>query len=159
EVAHRERLEAALRAALHERHTARAEAETERARLYELLSHAPIAVIVVRASDRVIDLANARCEQLLGRSSLVGQPIADAFPELATGDAARTLERVLATGRPAVFDELPIVSREGAARCLSASAVAMHDRNGLVDRVLAVAVDVTEQVGKRRVAAHKGAQA
>jgi PAS domain S-box-containing protein len=149
EIAHRERLETALRAALSARHAARAEAEAERLRLYEVLTHAPMAVLVLRAADGVIELANARCEQLLGGASVVGQRVVDVFPELTKGAAAQALDRVVATGTPLSVGELRVVIH-GVERYVSASVVALRDHAGAIDRVIAVAVDVTEQVTLRR---------
>jgi PAS domain S-box-containing protein len=156
EIVQRERLEHALRAAIVEREAARAEAFAERTRLADVLKEAPVAVAVVRADDRRIEVANTRCEHLLGRANLAGRHLSEAFPELAEGEPARIVEQVLVTGEP--FRHEGIALRLGGKElALALHAVALRNGAGAIDTAIVVLVDVSEQMRMRWHAARASA--
>src|SRR5690606_14398526 len=81
---------------------ARAAIESERR---NLLLQAPMATALLRGPSHEIELANRRCQAMVGRRELVGKTCLEAFPELAETDLLAILDRVYATGEPYVADE------------------------------------------------------
>src|SRR6185369_1093804 len=61
---------------------ARADAETERARLHALVTQAPAAIAIMRGPDLVLEFTNPLYEKFAGRTGLVGKPLQEALPEL-----------------------------------------------------------------------------
>ena len=135
---------------------ARAEAETERARLHALVTQAPAAIAIMRGADLVFEFANPLYEQFSGRTGLVGKPLREALPELAQQPGfVEVLHGVLRTGDPFVGHEYPVsVDRRGDGTLeeafLNLVYQPMHDAQGRVDGLLTHAVDVTELVRARR---------
>jgi signal transduction histidine kinase/FixJ family two-component response regulator len=83
-------------------------AELERRRLYSLFEQAPAGIAVLRGPDHVFELANARYEQIMQRTGLVGRSLVSAMPELDGQAVLKILERVYRTGERYVGHEFLI---------------------------------------------------
>ncbi|MFL5343272.1 MAG: PAS domain-containing protein [Hyalangium sp.] len=135
---------------------ARAEAETERARLHALVTQAPAAIAIMRGPDFVFEFTNPLYEKFSGRTGLVGKPFREALPELVRQPGVvDVLCRVLQTGEPFVGHEYPVaLDRRGDGTLeeafLNLVYQPLHDAQGHVDGLLTHAVDVTELVQARR---------
>ncbi len=135
---------------------ARAEAETERARLHALVTQAPAAIAIMRGPDFVFEFTNPLYEKFSGRMGLVGKPFREALPELVEQPGVvEVLSRVLQTGEPFVGHEYPVaLDRRGDGSLeqafLNLVYQPLHDAQGRVDGLLTHAVDVTELVRARQ---------
>ena len=69
-------------------------AEHNRSQLHAMLMQAPVAICVLSGPEHTFTLANARYEQLTGKTGLVGKTIRDAFPEVERQDINELLDRV-----------------------------------------------------------------
>ena len=134
------------------------ELERERAlsqvSLTRLFQAIPAGVAVLRAHDWSYELSNAKNDEFGGRGSLLGRRAPEAFPELVAQGFIGLLEQVRQSGEPFVANEVRVlVGAEGeAVRELYLNGVYQPIRNaaGDVDRVMAFAYDVSEQVRSRQ---------
>ena len=134
---------------------ARIRAATERER-NNLLSKAPVATALLIGPEHVFRLANPLYCQMVGRHDLVGKSYLQAFPELTNTALPGILSRVYETGEPFVTNEYPItLDRRGDGTLedcfFKFNLEPLRDPVGSVYGMMAVAVDVTEQVNARQV--------
>jgi PAS domain S-box-containing protein len=92
---------------------ARRQAAAEIDRLGHMFAQAPGAVAVLRGPSHVIEIANPAYESLVGRSNIVGRPVAEALPEVVAQGFVELLDRVLETGEPYVGRAAPITLQRG----------------------------------------------
>jgi PAS domain S-box-containing protein len=129
--------------------------DDERRKLFVTFMQAPVAVAVLAGPEHVYELANPLYEAMF-KADITGKPLRQAFPEW-PADAApfELVDRVYQTGEPAFEHEYPLVfDRRGTGRpeegFFQFTLQPLRDLEG-VTRVMAVAIDVTEQVRARRV--------
>ncbi|MBB4658974.1 PAS domain-containing sensor histidine kinase [Parvularcula dongshanensis] len=89
------------------------EAETDRLR--ELFAQAPGAVAILRGPNHVFELANDAYRRLIGRDDdIIGQPVAEALPEVIEQGFIALLNRVYETGEAFRGTAVPVdLVREG----------------------------------------------
>jgi PAS domain S-box-containing protein len=75
-------------------------------KLQQVFSQAPVAILVLRGRDFVVELANDSYRSLLQGRELVGRRFADVVPELGQ-DVWDVINRVMDTGEPFVATEFP----------------------------------------------------
>lgn len=92
---------------------ARRQAAAEIDRLGHMFAQAPGAVAVLRGPSHVIEIANPAYESLVGRSNIVGRPVAEALPEVVAQGFVELLDRVFQTGEPYVGRAAPITLQRG----------------------------------------------
>ncbi|MGI4735423.1 MAG: PAS domain-containing protein [Janthinobacterium lividum] len=148
-------VENALREARAAEQAARAEAETQRQRFYDLLMQLPAQVAVHESIDQVFTLVNPSYQRLAPERDLLGQPIREAWPELVSQGILEELDHVYRTGEPFIGTELPFqvdFTRTGQPEQVYFNAFFLPLRNpqGQVTGVLDFSYDVTEQVLARR---------
>ncbi len=149
-------LEEALRESRAQEQAARAEAETERQRLQDVLMQLPAHVAVQHGPDHVFTLANPAYQRVAQGRELLGRPIREAWPELAgTGDILDMLDEVYRTGKPFRGTEVPLLvdfTRTGQLEqaYYNVFFLPLHDAGGQVYGVLDFSYDVTEQVRSRQ---------
>jgi signal transduction histidine kinase len=133
----------------------RAQAETERRRLHELLMQAPVAIMVLRGREQVIELANSRFRRLIGRAQIIGLKAADIWCNGGGRQLLAMLDSVYSGGDPLVATELAILldcnQAESKEVFFSFNIEPLRDERGLVAGLLVIAVDVSEQVAARRI--------
>jgi PAS domain S-box-containing protein len=133
------------------------EAERARAALMEALTAQDfIAVAYLRGPRFVIDLANPRYVQLVGRD-VVGQPLVEALPEIAAQGFETMLHQVVRTGEPCLVEEMPVrLARRGDGELHEVLCSFIYQPvrapDGQVDGVLVLVLDVTEAVRVRQSA-------
>ncbi|MEW9838295.1 PAS domain-containing sensor histidine kinase [Mesorhizobium marinum] len=93
---------------------ARREAEAEIERLGALFELAPSAVAILGGKRHVIEVANAAYESLVGRTDIIGKPIADALPEVVSQGFLELLDRVFDSGEPFVGRAVPVALQRNA---------------------------------------------
>ena len=81
-------------------------------RMTSLLTHAPVAIAILRGPDHVYELANGRYVELVGRE-VVGKPIREALPELAGQGIYELLDRVRHNGEPYMGQSLQVSLNRG----------------------------------------------
>ena len=119
-----------------------------------VLEQAPVAICVLRGQDHVVEVANPPYRRLLAGNA-IARPLRDVIPDAESHGFITTLDRVYASGTPWVGHgiELAYDREDGAQREPSYFNVLFYPflrRDGSTDGVIAVAVDVTAEVGARR---------
>jgi len=74
--------------------------ELERNRLVEMFMQAPGFVAILSGPDHVFQMYNDAYGQLLGHRDILGKPVRDAIPEVASQGFFELLDTVFATGEP-----------------------------------------------------------
>lgn len=134
----------------------RAEVVQERNRwLHDAFEQAPVALVILRGPSHVVEVVNERACAMWGRTRdrVQGKPLLDALPELASQGIAELLETVWQTRAPYIGTELPVEILRGGKRELIYFTFVyqpMLGTDGMVDSVIVVAVDVTQEVLARR---------
>ncbi|ATB31084.1 ATP-binding protein [Melittangium boletus] len=134
---------------------ARAEAERQRARLHALVMQTPMAVSVMSGPEHIIELDNPPHQALHGGRELVGLPVHQALPGLASLGLLDVLDRVYTQGEAFMEREFPIRMdlNTGAAteeHFHHFYYQPLRDAEGHVDGVAFFGYDVTDQVRARR---------
>ena len=143
---------------------ARAEAEAEHTRLYNLFMQAPAIVGLLRGPDHVCELANPRLLQFLGKKQdFLGRPVREGFPELAEQGYFELLDGVYRTGEPFVGQEMLVrLDRRGDGTLEDAYVNFIYQpyrgADGAVEGIVLFAVEVTDQVRARLAAEAAQAQ-
>ena len=123
---------------------------TERGRLAALFDKAPSFLALLRGDDLVYERVNAAYAALVGDRELVGKPLTEALPELASQGFVDILKRVQSTGEPFVGKRLPVRLQRIAGAPLETRYVDfVYQRLADLDGGFTVAahgVDVTEEV-------------
>lgn len=126
------------------------ESETDFKRLVE---QAPIAMLVFRGPNLVIDLVNQEMLLMLDKdNSIIGKPLLEGLPEIKGAPAVDMLFEVFNTGKALDGNEQPVpIRRNGEVHThyFNFSYRPLFD-HGVVVGVMDVAVEVTEQVLARK---------
>lgn len=131
----------------------RAAAESERD---GVLLQAPVAAALMTGPDHVFQLANPLYHRMVGRDDLVGKAYLEAFPELDGTPIPQLLDRAYRTGTPLVAQEQRAqLDRRGDGtleeRFFTFNLAPIRDAGGDVYGMMAIAIDITEQVRARQV--------
>ncbi len=145
----------------------RNQALTEMARqeLYDFFMQAPVPMVVLTGPDHHFSLANPPYERLIGGREIMGKTLREAFSEEEVGHYVPLIERVYKTGEPYVGTEAPLqLKNENGVvqeRFINVGYHPFREPDGKIKGVLAVVVDVTDQVKARQnlERAHLEAQA
>jgi PAS domain S-box-containing protein len=86
-----------------------AAAERAERRLREVFAQAPAFLAVLRGRNHVFEFVNDAYLQLVGHRDLVGKPVTEALPEVASQGFITLLDEVLESGVPFVGRELPVM--------------------------------------------------
>ena len=119
-------------------------------RLQRVLEQAPVAIVVLRGRDLVIELANPLYHELVQNRRLVGSTMAEAIPDLKQ-DVLDVLRHVLETGETFTAHEWLIryaPRGDGVIedRWFNVTYQPLRETDGSVVRMIAVCSDVTQQV-------------
>ena len=130
------------------------ENDAQRKLFASLFSNAPAAIALLRGPDHVVEVANAGALDLWGRRAdeVLGKPLREALPEIASQSFPAILEEVYRSGNAFVGDHPFMLRRDGgaAARHINAVYTPTRDADGAVDGVTSFTIDVTSQVEARR---------
>ncbi|MBJ6109599.1 PAS domain-containing protein [Hymenobacter sp. BT523] len=148
-------VEVALREAQAREQAARAEAEVQRQRFYEVLMHLPAHVAVHEGPEQVFTLVNPHYQRVANGRDLLGQPIRAVWPELAGQGILDELDRVYRTGEPFVAAGRPVqvdFSRTGQLEQVYYDFffLALRDAQGHITGVLNFSYDVTGAMRARQ---------
>ena len=133
---------------------AKREVEAGKNSLQSMIMQAPVAICIVKGTDFVVEIANQKVLEIWGTTSeIIGKPIFEGLPEAKEQGFEELLREVYETGiaftaynRPA---DLP---RNGKVERVYLNFVyaPLKDANGVINAVMAIATDVTEQVLAQR---------
>ncbi len=131
---------------------ARAVAEADRR---NLILQAPIATAIVTGPRHVYELANPLYLEMIGGRDVVGKAYAEAFPEVAGTELERIMDRVYQTGEPFVAEEysVPLDKRgDGSLEDVyfRFNLEPIRDARGAIYGIMALALDITQEVTARR---------
>ncbi|AKQ47771.1 hypothetical protein TH63_16065 [Rufibacter radiotolerans] len=134
---------------------AREEAARQQADLVDLFEQAPVAVCIMRGPQFIVELANPGICRIWRKKheDVIGKPILEALPEISDQGIVTLLENVYTTGVPYVNNELPVVlENEGKLETAYVSFVyhPLRNANGVITGVVAVAIEINEQVEARQ---------
>jgi signal transduction histidine kinase len=120
-----------------------------------LLMKAPVATALFRGPELVFELANPLYCRMVNRFDLVGKTYREAFPELVETPLTGILDRVYQTGEPFASGEMLVrLDRRGDGKLedvfFAFNLEALRDGRGAVYGMMAVALEITEQVNARR---------
>lgn len=123
--------------------------------LRNVILQAPVAMCIFKGADYTVEIANDLMLQLWGRSSeeLVGKPIFEGLPEVKGQGFEDLLYKVFTTGETHKELAVPVMlPRDGGIETIYIDFVyeAFRDENGAISGVMAVVIDVTEQVLNRK---------
>lgn len=128
--------------------------ESER-RLRSMITQAPVSIGIFRGSDYVTEIANERSLQMWGRTAeeILDKPILEVMPELKNQGIKELLDEVYTSGNIFVTGEFPIqLLRDGelADTYINFSYEPLFDSAGQIDGIMAVGIEVTDQVMIRK---------
>ncbi|AQG79732.1 PAS domain S-box protein [Spirosoma montaniterrae] len=119
-----------------------------------LIQEAPIATMLLTGPDHVIELANERMIQMLGKgTAILGKPAIEAIPGLAAQSYLNLLNTVFASGEVYEAKAMPgelCMNGISATYYFDFTYKPIFDLSGAVYGILSMAVDVTEQVLARQ---------
>ncbi|WP_210486105.1 PAS domain-containing sensor histidine kinase [Rufibacter aurantiacus] len=130
-------------------------AEKQKQRLERLFTDAPAAICILEGPELVFELVNPIYQQLFPGRELLGKPILEALPEIEHNDVYRTLREVYETGKTHEEEGMHIpLARPGDGvledRYFKYIQQARYNEHGLIDGILVLAFEVTEQIEARR---------
>ncbi len=133
----------------------RNELRAQREHLYALFLHAPIPIAVVFGDALTVEMANTLYCELVGHQQIVGKSLLDAIPELQGQGFDDLLRRVMATGETYYGKEVRLRLVRGgkgtpADVYVNVTYAPFRNADGIADRVIATAYDVTDQVVARK---------
>ncbi|MEO5583401.1 MAG: PAS domain S-box protein, partial [Saprospiraceae bacterium] len=129
--------------------------ESER-RMRSMILQAPVSIGIFRGKDYITEMANARALELWGRKEeeVLNKPILEAMPELRLQGIKELLDDVYNTGKIFSATELPIqITRNGKLETayVNFSYEPLYNADGVIDRVMAVGSEVSEQVAAHKI--------
>ncbi|UOQ76936.1 PAS domain-containing protein [Hymenobacter sp. 5516J-16] len=151
----RSNVEQTLRESHARERQARAEAETQRQRLHDMLMQLPVCIAIYVGPNMVYDLVNPYYQQLFPERTILGLPLSVALPELKSQGVYEELTRVYRTGKPYYNQEQETWvdftnSGQLQKRYFNVFFQALRDAEGSIYGLLNFAYDVTEQVQARQ---------
>jgi PAS domain S-box-containing protein len=135
--------------------SARAEATTERAKMTSILERQPLPVVIYEPPDFRIALANEAFRSLFGAEGVIGRPLREAYPDART--VLSMLDEVYRTGEPRTRREYIVKRTDDGGRVhehyFTSLCQPMFDEAGSVTGILALGLDVTQEVLARTMLA------
>jgi signal transduction histidine kinase len=123
--------------------------ERELRSLRQVFAAAPGFAAVVRGPSFVYEMTNPAYDALVGGRDLIGRPVREAFPELASQGYFEMLDRVFASGEPFTGLAMPVVlhDADGAAteRFVDFVMQPLADDAGRVERIFMQGSEVTDR--------------
>jgi len=123
--------------------------------LRNVILQAPVAMCIFKGIDFTVEIANDLMLEFWGSTSdkIIGKPIFEALPEVKNQGFEDLLQQVFTTGE--TYKSLAVavdVPRESGVETVYIDFVyeAFRDDNGVISGVMAVVIDVTEQVLNRK---------
>lgn len=124
-------------------------------RFRDMVEQAPVAMVVLRGSNFVVEVANEKQLEIWGKTKdqVMNLPLFDALPEARGQGIEQILKNAYSQGKPYYAKEIPVrLIRKGTEENLfvNFSYQPLLGCNGIIDGIVAVTSDVTEQVISRK---------
>ncbi|HKU36549.1 MAG TPA: PAS domain S-box protein, partial [Polyangiales bacterium] len=134
---------------------ARRRLKEDRERLYSFFMQAPVPICVFRGRELVFELANPLYHEVAGHDDLLGKTLLEGIPEARGQGFDVLLRRVMESGKPYIGrEELVRLDRDhdGVPENVYFNFIyaPIQSELGVIDRVMAVVHDVTDQVQARQ---------
>ena len=118
------------------------------------LLQAPVAMCILRGDKYVVETANDKMLQLWGKKAeqVMNKPIFEGLPEAKNQGLEELVDRVYATGEKFEANERPVnLPRDGTIETTYVNFIydALRNADGTISGVIAIAMEVTEQVVAR----------
>jgi PAS domain S-box-containing protein len=128
--------------------------ETSNNRYLNNIMQAPVAMCIFRGKNHVVEIANEQMLELWGTHSdkVINKPIFEGLPEAKNQGIEALLDGVYATGEKFVANERPVkLPRNGKIETTYINFVyeALKEADGTISGVVAIAIEVTQQVVSR----------
>lgn len=119
------------------------------------IKHAPVAMCVFKGRDYIVEIANELMLELWGKteSQVTGKPVFEGLPEARGQGLEQIIDEVFYTGKKFVAYERPIkLMRKGNLEITYINFVyeTIKEGDGIITGIIAVAINVTEQVSARK---------
>jgi signal transduction histidine kinase len=129
----------------------------QRQQLRQILAQVPAAIATLDGPEHRFAFANDIYRTLVGNRAALGQPTAEAQPELVAQGFIDLLDRVYTTGEPYLGREIPVqlhdaTSQQAQTLYVDFSYQPLRNAQGEITGILVFAVDETEKVLARRQA-------
>lgn len=116
---------------------------------------APVAICILRGKNHVVEIANEKMLQLWGKNSkeVMNRPIFEGLPEAKNQGLEELVDKVFTTAEKFVANERPVkLPRKGKIETIYVNFVydALKDPDGSISGIIAIALEVTEQVVARK---------
>ncbi len=126
-----------------------------------MILDAPVAIAILKGPNFEVEIVNTRVLEVWGRkeSEVINKPILSAMPELLNQGIKELLDEVYQTGKPFHATELPIkLMRSGVLETayINFSYEPLYDIKKTINGIMAVGIEVTDQVKARLVAEEVG---
>jgi PAS domain S-box-containing protein len=130
---------------------AKQQIEISEQNLKNVILQAPVAMCLLKGIDNIVDIANERMLEIWGKRGpeLLNKPLFEGLPEAKNQGFEQLLERVYKTGETFTAMGVPAsLTQDGELKEMYLNFVyeALRGDNGEVSGIMAVAVEVTEQV-------------
>ena len=124
-------------------------------RFQSLVLQAPVAICVLRGENYTVEIINKGMAKMwdIKQEDILDKPAFDVLPELLNHGFKELLEDVYSNGKRIVVEELPIIlNKDGKPENGFVKFVyePMLDADGSVSGVMALAIEITEQVSARK---------
>lgn len=132
----------------------RKQLEVSESNLRNIILQSPVAMCLLMGDELVIEIANEKVLEIWGKDvSVIGKPVFDAIPEARAQGLEVITEKVLRTGEHFVAHERPVnLGKNGTmeTKFLDFVYEPFYDRDGVIAGIMAVAINVSEQVLARQ---------
>ena len=134
---------------------AKQQVEQSEENLKAMIAQAPVAMCILSGPDHVITVANQLIAELWGKpqADIMNKPVFDALPDARGQGLEEVMKNVYQSGETFYASELPVsLVRHGQPEVVYQNFVyqAYRDGAGLIRGVIAITIDVTEQVLARK---------
>lgn len=142
---------------------AKQQVERSEENLREMIMQAPVAMAILVGPDHVIEVANRLMVELWGKpeAEVMNKPVFDALPDARGQGLELKMKQVYETGETFYANEMPVsLVRHGNPDVIYQNFVyqAYHSPNGETAGIIAITIDVTEQVLARQKIEQSGAE-
>ncbi|OSZ81074.1 hypothetical protein CAP36_07510 [Chitinophagaceae bacterium IBVUCB2] len=128
--------------------------EESNSRYLNNIIQAPTAMCIFRGKDHVVEIANDKMLEIWGKrkEEVINKPIFEGLPEAKGQGLESMLDEVYETGKKFIANERPVnLPRNGKLELIYVNFVyeALKEADGTISGVVAIAIEVTEQVISR----------
>lgn len=132
----------------------RKQLELSEQNLRSIILQSPVGMCILMGKDLTIEIANEKVLEIWGKGAeVIGKPVFEAIPEARAQGLEAIIEKVMSTGEHFIAHERPVnLPKDGRVeqKYLNFVYEPFYARDGSITGVMAVAIDVSEQVLARQ---------